>query len=171
MFSPRLFSSWSPERFSAQPASDEMRIQVVPLRDKCRRRKTQMERLDLLRTPPPSNPTCESTVRQPISRGSQDVLLQRPWMVLTGAGGEHMLKCLGATITKEERTVTQHNSGTRGVGHRTRSQISVTDALTGAARVCPHAKCWSAWEPTRRQLLGRERRLYLLPQATRTHSG
>ena len=92
-------------------------------------------------------------------------------MVLTGAGGEHMLKCLGATITKEERTVTQRNSGTRGMGHGTRSQISVTDALTGAARVCPPAKCRSAWEPTCRQLLGRERRLYLLPQATRTHSG
>lgn len=82
-----------------------------------------------------------------------------------------MLKRLGATITKEERTVTQRNSGTRGVGRGARSQRSVTDALTGAARVCPPAKCWSAWEPTRRQLLGRERLLYLLLQATRTHSG
>lgn len=81
-----------------------------------------------------------------------------------------MLKRLGATITKEERTVTQH-SGTRGVGRGARSQRSVTDALTGAARVCPPAKRWSAWEPTRRQLLGRERHLYLLLQATRTHSG
>lgn len=82
-----------------------------------------------------------------------------------------MLKRLGATIMKEERTVTQRNAGTRGVGHGTRSQSSVPDALTGAVRVCPPAKRWSAWEPTRRQLLGRECRLYLLLQATRTHSG
>lgn len=45
-----------------------------------------------------------------------------------------MLKRLGATITKEQRTVTQRNAGTRGVGHGTRSQSSVPDALTGAKR-------------------------------------
>ena len=58
-------------------------------------------------------------------------------MVLMRAGRKFTLKRLGATVTKEERTVTQRSSGTQGAPHAgrpqdmERAQGSVTSALTG----------------------------------------
>ena len=58
-------------------------------------------------------------------------------MVLMRAGRKFTLKRLGATVTKEERTVTQRSSGTQGAPRAgrpqdmERAQGSVTSALTG----------------------------------------
>ena len=122
-----------------------MRVQAVSPRAECRRRKAQREGLDPLQTPRPSNPTCDVYTLPADFLGITGHPTAEPLDGVNGSGGRGVAGSVPPLGTKEERTVTQRIRGTQGVprapGDPARTgacaQGSVTDALTGAARVLP----------------------------------
>lgn len=120
-------------------------MQAVSPRAECRRRKAQREGLDPLQTPRPSNPTCDVYTSPADFLGITGHPTAEPLDGINGSGGRGVAGSVPPLGTKEERTVTQRIRGTQGVprapGDPARTgacaQGSVTDALTGAARVLP----------------------------------
>lgn len=137
----QLFSSWPPESASAGRNAGaggvtQGRVQTA---------ESPEGRAGPLQTPRPSNPTCDVYTLPADFLGITGHPTAEPLDGINGSGGRGVAGSVPPLGTKEERTVTQRIRGTQGVprapGDPARTgacaQGSVTDALTGAARVLP----------------------------------